>query len=51
MRSRMSKLFEFADAQVFEWSGQLMSGHTLKHLSAAVAALSVTRGLVRERAT
>lgn len=45
----LSKVFEFADAQIFEWSGQLMSGHTLKHLSAAVTALAVTRGLARQR--
>jgi len=45
----LSKLFEFADAQIFEWSGQLVSGHTLKHLSAAMAALAVMRGLARQR--
>ncbi|HRO61781.1 MAG TPA: hypothetical protein PK177_21925 [Burkholderiaceae bacterium] len=41
----LAKLCEAADAQIFELSGHLVSGHTLKHLSAALAALAVTQAL------
>lgn len=30
-----AKLFEVADVQLMQWTGGLMSGHTLKHLAAA----------------
>lgn len=43
----LAKLFEIADAQVFALSGHLVSGHTLKHLAAALAGLAVTRALPR----
>jgi hypothetical protein len=33
----LSKLFEIADVQVFQLTGELLSGHTLKHVTAAVA--------------
>ena len=46
----LAKLCEAADAQIFELSGRLVSGHTLKHLSAALAALAVTQSLRRPAA-
>jgi hypothetical protein len=36
-----AKLLELNDQLVFEWSGELVSGHTLKHLVAALAACPV----------
>lgn len=33
----LAKVFEFADRFIFEQSGHLLSGHTIKHLLAAVA--------------
>jgi hypothetical protein len=30
-----AKLFELSDVQLMRWSGELISGHTLKHLAAA----------------
>jgi len=40
----LAKVFEIADAKVFA-VGQLVSGHTLKHLAAAVATLLIIRML------
>ncbi|WP_441239032.1 hypothetical protein [Bradyrhizobium sp. 930_D9_N1_4] len=37
----LAKLFELGDVTIFEATGHLVSGHTLKHLSAALAALPV----------
>ena len=37
----LAKLFELGDATVFEVTGHLVSGHTLKHLAAALAAWPV----------
>lgn len=37
----LAKLFELGDATVFEATGHLVSGHTLKHLAAALAAWPV----------
>ncbi len=37
----LSKLFEFLDVFVFEATGRAVSGHTLKHLAAAVATFMV----------
>ncbi len=34
----IAKLLELNDHQVFEWTQQIVSGHTLKHLAAALAA-------------
>jgi len=31
----MAKLFEFADQQTMQWTGGLVSGHTVKHFAAA----------------
>ena len=37
----LAKLFEIGDATIFEWTGHLVSGHTLKHVVAACAAWPV----------
>ena len=37
----LAKLFELSDQAIFEATNELMSGHTLKHLTAALAALPV----------
>jgi len=41
----LAKLFELGDATVFEATGHIVSGHTLKHLAAALAAWPVIRTL------
>ena len=41
----LSKLLEHFDSEIFSVSGQAISGHTLKHLAAAVATLFVIRML------
>ena len=41
----MSKLFETFDVQVMELLGGVVSGHTLKHLAAAVAGFAVCHAL------
>jgi hypothetical protein len=41
----LAKLFELGDATVFEATGHMASGHTLKHLAAALAAWPVIRTL------
>lgn len=41
----LAKLFELGDATVFEATGHIVSGHTLKHLAAALAACPVIRAL------
>lgn len=41
----LAKLFELGDAAVFEATGHVISGHTLKHLAAALAAWPVIRVL------
>lgn len=41
----LAKLFELGDATVFEATGHIVSGHTLKHLTAALAAWPVIRTL------
>lgn len=45
----LAKLLEVADHQVYEASGQLLSGHTLKHLVAAGAAWPVLAALAAAR--
>ncbi|MCK1721687.1 hypothetical protein [Bradyrhizobium sp. 141] len=37
----LAKLFELGDATIFEATGHIVSGHTLKHLAAALAAWPV----------
>lgn len=44
----VAKLFEFGDARVFELT-KVISGHTLKHLSAGVATLSLLRVVTLRR--
>lgn len=41
----MAKLFELGDVTVFEATGHIVSGHTIKHLTAALAAWPVIRTL------
>ncbi len=41
----LAKLLELGDATVFEATGHMVSGHTLKHLAAAFAAWPVIRAL------
>lgn len=41
----LAKLLELGDATIFEASGHIISGHTLKHLAAALAAWPVIRTL------
>ena len=41
----LAKLFELGDEIVFEATGHIVSGHTLKHLAAAMAAWPVIRSL------
>nr|WP_249146331.1 hypothetical protein [Bradyrhizobium diazoefficiens] len=41
----LAKLFELGDVTVFEATGHLVSGHTLKHLTTALAAWPVIRAL------
>jgi len=43
----VSKLLEHFDHEIFALSGQLISGHSLKHLASAVAAWMVLRMLTR----
>jgi hypothetical protein len=41
----VAKAFELADHQIYEASGHLISGHSLKHLVAALAGLPVLAAL------
>ncbi|WLB54573.1 hypothetical protein [Bradyrhizobium japonicum] len=41
----LAKLFELGDVTIFEATGHIVSGHTLKHLAAAAAAWPVIRAL------
>jgi hypothetical protein len=41
----LAKLFELGDATIFEATGHIVSGHTLKHLAAALAAWPIIRAL------
>lgn len=43
----LALLFDFTDRPVFALSGGLVSGHTLKHIAAALAAMWVVRTLWR----
>ncbi|QOZ80799.1 hypothetical protein XH83_34485 [Bradyrhizobium sp. CCBAU 53351] len=45
----LAKLFELGDEIVFEATGHFVSGHTLKHLAAALAAWPVIRALPHDR--
>jgi len=41
----LAKLLELGDATIFEATGHMVSGHTLKHLAAALAAWPIIRAL------
>ena len=43
----LAKLLELADAPLFAWTQELVSGHSLKHVAAACAAWPVLRGWKR----
>ena len=47
----LSKVFEHFDHQVFDLLGETVSGHTLKHLTAAMAPYFVARMLLSRRST
>ena len=44
-----AKLCELGDHQVFEWTGEMISGHSLKHIVAAFAAWPVIAAIYRQR--
>ena len=44
----VAKLLEWGDARVFSW-GELVSGHTLKHLASAAAVYTLVRTLASRR--
>jgi hypothetical protein len=46
----LSKVFEYLDHEIFALLGQTVSGHTLKHLAAAVAPLVVLQMLLSRTA-
>ena len=45
----LAKVFEAADAQIWELTAHLISGHTLKHLAAALVAVAIIVPLHRGR--
>jgi hypothetical protein len=45
----LAKVLETFDRQVFALTGYLVSGHTLKHLAAAMASYWVLRMLIKRR--
>jgi hypothetical protein len=45
----LAKLLELGDHAVYEWTGQLVSGHSLKHMVAAFAAWPVVSALLAAR--
>jgi hypothetical protein len=45
----LAKLLEVGDHVVFEWTGQVVSGHTLKHVVASCAAWPVVAALLQVR--
>ena len=44
-----AKLCELGDHQVFEWTSEMISGHSLKHIVAAFAAWPMIAALYRQR--
>lgn len=46
----VAKVFELADHAIFEWTGHLVSGHSLKHLVASFAAWPVLMALKKAAA-
>jgi hypothetical protein len=47
----LAKLLELGDHAVYEWTGQLVSGHSLKHVVASFAAWPVVSALLAARKT
>jgi hypothetical protein len=47
----LAKLLELGDHAVYEWTGQLVSGHSLKHVVASFAAWPVVSALLATRKT
>jgi hypothetical protein len=47
----LAKLLELGDHAVYEWTGQLASGHSLKHVVASFAAWPVVSALLAVRKT
>ena len=47
----LAKLLELGDHAVYEWTGQWVSGHSLKHMVAACAAWPVVSALLAARET
>jgi hypothetical protein len=45
----LAKLFEYLDAEIFEILDYTVSGHTLKHLAAAMAPIVIVRMLISRR--
>ena len=45
----LAKVCEYFDAEVFALTDELVSGHTLKHLLAALAAWTIVQSLLRPR--
>ena len=45
----LTKVFEASDAQIWELTAHLISGHTLKHLAAALVAVAIIVPLHRRR--
>ncbi len=45
----LAKVFEFYDARVFSLTGETISGHSIKHLCAAIATWQVFRMLARRQ--
>jgi hypothetical protein len=45
----LSKLLEHYDGEVFDLLGHTVSGHTLKHIAAAIATLVVLQMLLARR--
>jgi hypothetical protein len=45
----LAKLLELGDHAVFEWTGQIVSGHSLKHVVASFAAWPVVSALLAAR--
>jgi hypothetical protein len=45
----IAKLLELNDQPIFDWTGQVVSGHTLKHLAAALATWPLVKAVCQSR--
>jgi hypothetical protein len=45
----LSKAFEYFDRAIYAASGEVVSGHTLKHLAAAAACYALLRYIAQRR--